>query len=223
MRRKLEAFFYAHERPARRIGEKSVPCSIGRARREGKKADALHYAYLAFLACFVAGILVTNILQQKDVGVRGWSGYWLENLRYQEIDGTELFYFILRERMPISFLFLLMAFTNLAMAFGAIYIGWQGFCAGTLMSSAVIAYGIKGIFLVLAGMFPHYLCYFFAYFAYLWLMRQRKNIQAAAQAGSRRWMAFTLSGALLFFVFVTGIFLESYANPYFLKICLKFI
>lgn len=208
MQRKLETFFYR------------------RTRREEnrKRADALQYAYLVFLLCFVLGILGANMLPWGiGSGVGGWNSYWMENLRHQEITGMGLFSFIFSQRMPILVLFLALAFTNLALMFGIAYIGWQGFCVGTLMSSAVIAYGVKGIFLILVGMLPHYILYFILYFSYVWMMQERKCGQRIPQVGNRRKMVFGLYGILFFFIFVTGIFLESYINPYFVKNFLKFI
>lgn len=187
------------------------------------KADVIQYAYLSFLLCFVLGIFGANLLSKGTGGAAGWNSYWMESLRYQEIGGTELFYFIFGERIPLFFLFLLLSFTNLSVALGIAYVGWQGFCAGTLMSSAVMAYGIKGIFLILVGMFPHYIFYFLLYFGYLWLMRERKNGQRLPQTAGKRRLLFFLAGLLFFFLFITGIFLESYVNPFFVKKYLKFI
>ncbi len=188
-----------------------------------RKADVIQYAYLSFLLCFVLGIFGANLLQKGGGGLSGWDGYWMESLRYQEIGKTELFYFIFSERLPRFLLFLLLSFTNLSVVLGIGYIGWQGFCVGTLMSSAVMAYGIKGMLLILIGMFPHYILYFLLYFGYLWLMRERKSAQRLPQAAGKRRMLFFLCGLLFFFLFVTGIFLESYVNPFFVKKYLKFI
>ncbi|MCI8893332.1 MAG: hypothetical protein HFI42_01870 [Lachnospiraceae bacterium] len=207
MRKKLAAYFYQKPRIQRSRG----------------KADMMQYAYVSFLLCFVLGIFGANLfLRGTGVGA-GWSAYWMESLKYREISSADFFAYLLGERTPIFLLFLLLAFTNLSIALGIGYIGWQGFCVGTLMSLAVMSYGIKGMLLILVGMLPHYILYFALLFLYLWLMREKRNGQRLPQAAAKRRVLFCLMGLLLFLVFLAGIFLESYVNPYFLKKYLKFI
>ena len=183
----------------------------------------MQYAYVSFLVWFVLGIFGANLfLRGTGVGA-GWSAYWMESLKYREISSADFFAYLLGERTPIFLLFLLLAFTNLSIALGIGYIGWQGFCVGTLMSLAVMSYGIKGMLLILVGMLPHYILYFALLFLYLWLMREKRNGQRLPQAAAKRRVLFCLMGLLLFLVFLAGIFLESYVNPYFLKKYLKFI
>lgn len=207
MRRKLAAYFYQRPRVERNRG----------------KADIIQYAYLSFFLCFVLGIFGANLLLKGQGGGTGWSAYWMESLQYRQIRTGDFFAYLLSERMPIFLLFLLLAFTNLSLVLGILYIGWQGFCVGTLMSLAVMTYGIKGILLILIGMLPHYILYFGLLFFYLWLMREKRNGQRLPQAAGKRRVCLCLLGLLLLIIFMTGIFLESYVNPYFLKKYLKFI
>ena len=179
------------------------------------------------LGAFVAGIFMANIMGREAVSNAGiLNDYFVEKFQYTEINGDNLFFYIFGERVPLLLLLLLLAFTAFGIIGGILMIGWQGFSIGFMLSSAIAKYGMKGILLVLGGLFPQYLFYLPVYLLYCYLtvyLRQRLYMDGRGQILDRGYIfaAGLLAGAGLLFLFAAGIFLESYINPAILKQILK--
>lgn len=197
------------------------------SREQEEKPAAMKYLRLAVLFCFVAGIIGANIIGRDQLNGFGiWNTYFIEKFKYARIQPAELFYYVLGERLPIMLLLLLLTVTNWGIAAGGAFLSWQSFAAGFLMAAAVIAYGVKGILLMGAAFFPQYLLYVPLYMVYIYLavfFRGKSRIGGGTvNAGKLRDYAIFFSICLLLLsVYVTGIFLESYVNPYLLKKILK--
>lgn len=179
------------------------------------------------LGAFVAGIFMANIMGREAVSNAGiLNDYFVEKFQYTQINGENLFFYIFGERVPLLLLLLLLAFTAFGIIGGILMIGWQGFSVGFMLSSAIAKYGMKGILLVLGGLFPQYLFYLPVYLLYCYLtvyLRQRLYMERRGQMLDRGYIcaAGLLAGAGLLFLFAAGIFLESYINPVILKQILK--
>lgn len=179
------------------------------------------------LGAFVAGIFMANIMGREAVSNAGiLNDYFVEKFQYTEINGENLFFYILGERVPLLLLLLLLAFTAFGIIGGILMIGWQGFSVGFMLASAIAKYGMKGILLVLGGLFPQYLFYLPVYLLYCYLtvyLRQRMYMEGRGPILDRGYIcaAGLLAGAGLLILFAAGIFLESYINPVILKQILK--
>ena len=179
------------------------------------------------LGAFVAGIFMANIMGREAVSNAGiLNDYFVEKFQYTEINGENLFFYIFGERVPLLLLLLLLAFTAFGIIGGILMIGWQGFSIGFMLSSAIAKYGMKGILLVLGGLFPQYLFYLPVYLLYCYLtvyLRQRMYMEGRGPILDRGYIcaAGLLAGAGLLILFAAGIFLESYINPVILKQILK--
>lgn len=179
------------------------------------------------LGAFVAGIFMANIMGREAVSNAGiLNDYFVEKFQYTQINGENLFFYIFGERVPLLLLLLLLAFTAFGIIGGILMIGWQGFSVGFMLSSAIAKYGMKGILLVLGGLFPQYLFYMPVYLLYCYLtvyLRQRLYMERRGQMLDRGYIcaAGLLAGIGLLFLFAAGIFLESYINPVILKQILK--
>ncbi len=192
------------------------------------KPEWLKYLRLAVFLCFVAGILCANLTDREQLGGFGiWNGYFIEKFKYARIQPLELFYYVLEERLLVFLLLLLFAATNWGILAGGLFLGWQCFAAGFLMAASVGAYGIKGILLTGTAVFPQYLLYIPLYISYLYLAsfwRQRARGQGleGKKRPLRDYSLFILLCACMLSIYIAGIFLESYVNPYLLKNVLKF-
>ena len=137
------------------------------------------------LGAFVAGIFMANIMGREAVSNAGiLNDYFVEKFQYTEINGENLFFYIFGERVPLLLLLLLLAFTAFGIIGGILMIGWQGFSIGFMLSSAIAKYGMKGILLVLGGLFPQYLFYLPVYLLYCYLtvyLRQRLYMDGRGQ------------------------------------------
>ena len=200
-------------------------------RQEGYRSGKPLWAQLvkaALLGAFIAGIFMANIMGREAVSNAGiLNDYFIEKFQYTNINGENLFFYIIGERLPMLLLLCLLAFSSLGIIGGILALGWQGFSVGFMLSTAIAKYGVKGILLVLGGLFPQYLFYCPVFFLYCCLtayLRQRMYRESSEALANRGHIyGVGLLGALgLVAVFVTGIFLESYINPFILKKILNF-
>ena len=178
------------------------------------------------LLSFTAGIFAANLMGREAVSNAGvLNDYFIEKFQYAQVNGENLFFYIVGERLPLLLLLFVLVFTSFGIFGGILVLGWQGFSVGFMLSTGIAKYGMKGIVLVLGGLFPQYIFYLSVYVVYCYVaafLRQR-----SAGGGKEimdRKLAYGMGGvsvAVLFLVFATGIFLESYVNPMILKNILK--
>lgn len=149
--------------------------------------------------------------------------YTLYHMKDMTVDGSALFYFILRKRMGSVLMLAVLATTYLGVvACGAVVL-WYGMCAGAFLGAAVIRYGIKGIFLMVVGMFPQYLLYVPAMMGLLyWCRNIYRMIYLDRSCGWDGAKPFILPKSILQLVvlvilFLIGCVLESFLNPLLVK------
>lgn len=183
----------------------------------------------SILIAFLAGILLANLMGREEISNAGiLNDYFIEKFKYTGVNGESLFFYILKERVPVMVLLFLLAFSSLGMISGILFLGWQGFSIGFMMSTAIAKYGGKGIFLILGGLFPQYLFYipvyilycYFALFLQKRIYGEQRNSLTAGERGKIYGIG-VLVALILLFIFIAGIFLESYINPSVLKKVLK--
>lgn len=187
------------------------------------------YIKFLFLGCFIIGIVYANILgEEKLTGLGILNEYFIEKFKFTSIRKESIFFYILEERLPVIICILVFVFTSFRLIAGGVFIGWQGFSAGFLLSTAIIKYGIKGMALIGGAIFPHYLVYIPLYIIYLQLaafLQQKtsclKKETQASYSKSKRYAVSLFVVSLIFCAFIIGIFLESYVNPPLLKKILK--
>lgn len=153
--------------------------------------------------------------------------YTLYHMKYMTVDSGALFYYVLRNRIGRVLVLAVLATTylGLAVCIGAVF--WYGMCAGAFLATAVIRYGLKGVLLVLAGVFPQYLVYVPAMiFLLLWCHRIYRGIYLDRTLGAGGEKNFSLPKYLLqfaciLFAFIAGCVAESFLNPYLMMGLLK--
>ncbi len=181
----------------------------------------------SLLGTFAAGILLANLMGREAVSNAGiLNDYFVEKFQYTEVSSESLFFYIIGERVPLLLLLLALTLTTLGVVGGILMLGWQGFSVGFMLSTAIAKYGVKGILLVLGGLFPQYICYMPVYILYCYLanyLRQRLSKDRIGNGSDRGYIvgAWLVAAAGLLLLFVMGIFLESYVNPLILKKILK--
>jgi hypothetical protein len=169
--------------------------------------------YLFVLGLFV-GILIVNlghdmwILNSTLLGPE-----MLEKIEASTLDGGLLFGYILKHRLFTVCMLVLFATTVSGMAVLCCYICFVGLAAGCLLSVASARYGIKGLLLMGAGMFPQGFFLIPGYVAlFLWaagLNRKQFYLKKGLQ----------MIGIII--VIVIGCLMESYVNPKILHLILK--
>lgn len=181
--------------------------------RDGIRGDRLPIATI-FMAGLFAGILLMNFgksILLKNTGLL--DEYTLYHMKYMTVDSSALFYYVLRNRLSRVLVLAVLSTTYLGMVvcIGAGF--WYGMCAGAFLGAAVIRYGLKGILLVLTGIFPQYLIYVPAVLALLlWCRRIHRAIYYDREEHFLPRYLLQLIGILL--AIVAGAALESFLNPY---------
>ena len=114
--------------------------------------------FYLFLGSFLLGVLIMNMGDGVLISENGiFSQASVSRLRYIEIDSGRFFRYVLKHRMGEGALLLLLSTTGLGIISVYVCIIWQGVLAGMTITTAIIRYGIRGMLLILGGMFPHQL------------------------------------------------------------------
>ncbi|MCM1258022.1 MAG: stage II sporulation protein M [Roseburia sp.] len=175
--------------------------------------------YLFFIS-FMAGVLLANfmgIASGRDTGAMG--EYYLNRYLYTEISGRELFVYLFYERVPKALLLLILS-VGIGMWIIYGYVAYLGLSIGILSVVSIISYGVKGILLVSAFLFPHWICYGPILCLWYGFLVEKRKVRREYSIGERRrgksagWIVFGAGGMLLL---ICGLFLESYINPQILR------
>lgn len=181
-----------------------------------------------FTAGLFAGMLLMNFgksILLENTGLL--DEYTLYHMKYMTVDSSALFYYVLRNRLGRVLALAILSTTYLGMLVCIGTVAWYGMCAGAFLAAAVIRYGLKGILLVLTGIFPQYLIYVPAMvILLLWCRRTYFAIYIDRSFGTdseRRHLLpkslLQLAGILI--AFAAGAALEGFINLYLITGLLK--
>lgn len=191
-----------------------------------KRSLKVSFFFFLFILFFIVGIITVFLVEDQFIDHETFLRIGtLERLQEIEVDATKMLYLCIRERIIGMLLLILFAFTNIGNVLLVFFVSGMGCMAGMLLEVLSLRYGIKGILLFVAGVFPQYLFYSLAFILLLQVkyqgayhrmgsdyhkgMEQHEQIKKVVQ----------LSG-VLFIVFV-GVLAESYINPSILLQILK--
>lgn len=181
---------------------------------------------LLFSAGFLVGVALICIGQEAVIGRSSLlSAVSLERLGRLDVNRTRLFLYCLRVRLwPAVFLILLSA-SGLGRSVVSLFLVWSGFSAGVLLSVLSMRYGILGILLFAAGLFPQV---FLLVPAYLFLMKicVRMTGKEGLHPGSASGKRGRLSGniwkwLIAVFMITAGCLAEGFLNPPLFRMILR--
>lgn len=117
-----------------------------------------------FFVGFVIGLFFVVVFAGQFMEEQNmWGIGSISEVRYLSVKKESLFLYALKIRWKIVLIMFFLSLTMLGKLFRIACTAWYGFCFGTLLMAACIAYRMKGIILILAGMFPHMILYVPAY------------------------------------------------------------
>lgn len=177
------------------------------------------------VAGFVLGLVLMNMGQKVLLENTGLlSEYTLYEMKYSEISSNAFFWYVLRERVGAVLVMALLSTTWLGMVSAYAYSAWLGVSFGMLLMAAMLRYGLKGIFLIIVGVFPQGIIYLPACFYLLKLSQEfcaimyfpskistRLRLDETGKNNIMRRKAFQFLSLVV--VVIIGCFLESYVNP----------
>lgn len=184
-------------------------------------------AECVYLLSFLAGIVLANALgveQLRQYGVL--NEYFIKQLLYASINYDDLLFYVAENRGTVFFLLFLLGITRLGIPAHFVYLAWNGFSFGVAMVSVIINFGIRGILVLCALLFPQYLFYIPLYLILFGLTCYLGKKEMIRQSSSGRFSrtALFFGGVLVVFgLFFMGIMTESYVNPRVMKNLVKIL
>ena len=182
------------------------------------------YRKWLFVFClgFFLGILIMNLGSHRFLS----EGELLDvtmmsRMRYMEIDGGNFLKYELPQRFKMFVMLLFFSTTCFGIALVYLCITWQGILTGMIMTAVTMKYGMKGILVIFAGIFPQHFLFVPAVIMMLcwccetcstlyfpgkniWHPYHDKRKQYLHQAGMLLW---------IFCIVIIGCIMECYVNP----------
>lgn len=185
--------------------------------------------YMLFLGGFLIGMVI-SFAGSKGMGTLELS--WLDStimyLKYGEIQYLDMLFYIIKKRLGTILLLLLLCMSGKGIYFLLGGVVLAGGFLGFFVSEFILSKGIMGSIFLFISLFPHYLCYMFAYYQLLKFVQNRGNIKINInQFGQQKTKNITTDGHNIIkklspiAVVIIGMLMECYVNPFFLKIFLK--
>ena len=117
-------------------------------------------AECVYLISFLAGIVLANTLGVEELRHYGiLNEYFVKQLLYASINYDDLLFYVAENRGAVFFLLFLLGITRIGIPTHFVYLAWNGFSFGVAMVSVIVNFGIRGIPVLCALLFPHYLFY----------------------------------------------------------------
>lgn len=181
-----------------------------------------HRQLIFFLSGFLIGVLYIYFV--GDEGAGGTDFLSLQNLmqvKYMDIAYEEYFWYLLKKRLGILFLLfaVALALPGKILLFGFLMV--FGCSMGSMLSVLILRYGLKGLLLFFALIFPQDLIYLPAIFGWVAVFTEWNEKLFGIRSRLEKRRKFLRISALLG-VTIIGIIVECYVNPIIVKWCLKF-
>lgn len=198
-------------------------------RRQFGIRSAYQIAYLFMIGLFL-GILFVNLGYETWISNGSLLGPEMVNrLKNSRPAGEGLLGYILRHRLSTGCFLCLVSMTFTGMPVLCAYIAYMGIAAGCLLSVAVVRYGIRGLLLMAAVLFPQALLLVPAYvLLFFWAVDVNRTFYAPKtqmegyERYSRRYYIKKTAQIIgIMAVVIIGCLLESYVNPNVLHFVLK--
>jgi uncharacterized membrane protein SpoIIM required for sporulation len=180
-----------------------------------------------FLSGFLIGVAYIAVFGREAVQSTSlMSRYFFSKYEYMEPIQEEIFLYVLKRRLSAFTVLWLTGLTILGTAAACCYLFWLGAALGITLTTAAMKMGLQGIGLCLASGLPHFVLYVPAVY---WCLNQVCEMSGSREVKLRQWnskrkfYAYVLVWIIGILLFLTGSFLETYVNPFFLKTFLKML
>ena len=188
-----------------------------------KKNGMASFWFCLFLGGFLLGVILMNVCCEIFLTEEGiFAASDINRLKYLEIESKNFFVYVMKKRVRNAVIPVLLSTTMLGSI--AVYgcLVWQGMAMGMMITAAVIRFGIKGLLLILAGVFPHQFLLFPAMIMMLvWCYDNCGNRAVYRPGIQKHYMKQTVSLLWICFMLLIGCILESYVNPMLVSDILK--
>lgn len=165
---------------------------------------------------YVLSMVITMIwllMRKNDVLIQTslFSAASLQEVQDWLGSGQPIFGFVLKERLIVIWSMFLLATTALGNMYVYLNVLWYGTSSGMFLAVVLMRYGIKGLLLLVSGMFPHYLIYVPAVILTMMLTKEKRTVNSKYFG-----QLFVIT-----VVVIIGCILECYVNPVVVEKILK--
>ena len=188
-----------------------------------QKLTFVQLSILLIVVGLLVGILFANVFQPfyYDMMINYHNHIFPEIVR-EDIDYSGLFFYILGKNFREFIVFWLLCITVLGIPYMLFKLVVFGFTTGFFISSVAMQYGIKGLLLILAYIFPHGLIYIPIMILSLYNGYRLSRTINYDNPGSLGFIIRHLKSYIFLLIFLTalillGSFLEAYVGSFFLK------
>lgn len=189
-----------------------------------------YYVIYLFMIGLFLGILIVNVGHDawiKDGSLLGTD--MIAHLKNSVPESSGLFAYIVKHRLFTVCMLGLLSTTMVGLLAVCGYICYIGLAAGCLLSVAVIRYGIRGLFLMAAGIMPQGILLIPAYMAlFVWAVGVNRMLysknpykEAYLRYSKQIYLKKGVQIIGIVIVVIIGCLLESYVNPKMLHFILK--
>lgn len=166
----------------------------------------------------IIGIVLAYLQNVKFQGMGVWFGEeQLLELKYYTVEGNDYFWYVFLKRVKLLLIITLLSTTWMGVYAVLCALLWFGYSFGMLIASCLISFGIKGIFLMPAIVFPQ--CLLFAPVTLIWLKycnemsfnlyHERADVKDRGEIIRQNLMQLLI----LFPFFIVSCLMEGYVNP----------
>lgn len=185
------------------------------------KKKRLKYLFFGF---FFIGILIANLFGKEKLAQFGiFNTYYLQQFEYVQIDETDLFLYIMRERLPVLGFLVLFGMTEFWYPMHLFFVAWNGGAIGFLFVSALSNLGVKGILLVALSLIPQYIFYVLMYLLLFEIQGMQHGEAGSVFSGGKikHRGKYLVGFGIVLLLAVFGILTETYINPFLMKNIIK--
>lgn len=170
-----------------------------------KKIKLNHISLSNVYVISIVVMMIFTVFLKKEVFLQTslFSRDTLHEIQTQLQVSSPQYLFLISRRVGIILSIFILSTTSV----GDMYVYFQvirlGLCTGLFFSIVILRYGLIGILLLVAGMFPHYLVYIPALILTLHLAREKRKVSGKL----------LIQLLVIICVVIIGCLLESYVNP----------
>jgi len=185
-----------------------------------------------FILGFVGGVIFINLwMQGKGPGASFIHSDSISRLGYLTVEKDLLFGYIIETRLKLVFMMILFSTTIIGICINYIVMGWLGLSMGILLANLAMEFGIKGTFVFIGCVFPHYLVYIpviiyltsWCYQICIKLYFPHKDNSIMNGSKKQQFIKLAIELLIILSFLLIGILLESYVNPIFLNRILQIL
>lgn len=189
------------------------------------KTQEMHRQLVLFLAGFLVGVLyiyVTGYFQGEDTDFLSVNN--LMQIMYTDINYKEYFLYLVKKRAGVLFFLVLVSLALPGKYLLAGFLMFFGCSVGNMLSVLIMRYGLKGILLFLALIFPQDIIYIPVLFGWVYLLTHfNESIFYGQNRYRYRLSKYQILGKMIVLCGVTiiGLIFECYVNPMIVIWCIK--